>query len=118
MAHRGTTSGSTAIRSRAKIHCGVEGYDPWSVEMVQYRTSNAETSTMATHVEATFSNGVLTPDRPFAEQTRVRLEITPVEESTREKALAALKAIEERLQKRPVHGGGVRYTRDELHERR
>jgi len=75
---------------------------------------------MTTQVEATFSNGVLRPDQPlpFADQARVRLTIEPVEEWSRAKALAALESIQARLQERPIHGGGVRYTRDELHERR
>jgi predicted DNA-binding antitoxin AbrB/MazE fold protein len=75
---------------------------------------------MTTQVEATFTNGVLRPDQPLplADQARVRLTIEPVEEWSRDKSLAALASIQARLRERPVHGDGVRYTRDELHERR
>ena len=75
---------------------------------------------MTTQVEATFINGVLRPDKPLplADQARVRLTIEPVEEWSRDQALAALESINVRLKERPIHGGGVRYTRDELHERR
>jgi hypothetical protein len=50
---------------------------------------------MKTELMATVVNGVLKPDE----------------------VLAAWKAVEERLQLRPVHGGGKRFTREELHER-
>jgi predicted DNA-binding antitoxin AbrB/MazE fold protein len=75
---------------------------------------------MSAHVEATFINGVLKPDRPLflRDQTRVRLTIEPIEEWSVAKARAAWEAINTRLQERPIHGGGVHYTRDELHERR
>jgi predicted DNA-binding antitoxin AbrB/MazE fold protein len=75
---------------------------------------------MTTHVEATFTNGVFKPDQPLplAEQSRVRLTIEPIEEWSREKAIAAWEAIQERLKERPIHGGGMRFTRDQLHERR
>ena len=75
---------------------------------------------MTTHVTATFVNGVLKPDDalPLAEQSRVRLTIEPIEEWSPEKARAAWAAILARLAERPIHGGGRRYTRDELHERR
>jgi predicted DNA-binding antitoxin AbrB/MazE fold protein len=75
---------------------------------------------MMTQVEATFTNGVLKPDQPLAlpEQSRVRLTIEPIEDWSQKAALAAWEAIKARLRERPIHGGGVRYTRDELHERR
>lgn len=74
---------------------------------------------MTTQVEATWSDGVLKPDErvPLPEQTRVRLTIEPIEDRTAT-ALAAWQAIKARLNVRPIHGTGVRYTRDELHERR
>ena len=75
---------------------------------------------MNTQVEATFTNGVLKPDQPLplADQTRVRLTIEPIEEWSREKAMAAWEAILQRLKEHPLHFGGQRFTRDELHERR
>src|SRR5438132_12473863 len=75
---------------------------------------------MITHVDATLTNGVLKPDQPLplADQTRVHLTIEPIEGWSREKALAAWEAILNRLKERPIHGGGRRYSRDELHERR
>jgi hypothetical protein len=54
----------------------------------------------------------------LAEQTRVNLTIEPIEEWSPEKGLAAWEALKARLRERPIHGGGVRCTRDELHERR
>lgn len=75
---------------------------------------------MTTQVEATFTNGILKPDQPLSlpEQTRVRLTVEPIEEWSRNTALQAWNSIEARLRERPIHGGAVRYTRDELHERR
>lgn len=75
---------------------------------------------MTTHIEATFANGVFQPDETLSlpDQTRVRLTIEPIESWTPEKAKAAWETIQARLKERPIHGGGVRYTRDELHERR
>lgn len=75
---------------------------------------------MTTQVTATVVAGMLKPDQvlPLADQTRVRLTIEPIEEWTPEKGRAAWEAIVARLKERPIHGGGVRYTRDELHERR
>ena len=75
---------------------------------------------MTTQMTATVVGGMLKPDQPLslADQTRVRLTIEPVEAWSRDKALAALESIQARIEKHPIDGGGVRYTRDELHERR
>jgi len=75
---------------------------------------------MSTQVTATVVGGMLKPDEtlPLAEQTRVKLTIDAIEDWSREKALAAWEDLNARLRERPIHGGGVRYTRDELHERR
>jgi predicted DNA-binding antitoxin AbrB/MazE fold protein len=75
---------------------------------------------MTTRVEATLTNGILKPDQPLplADQTRVRLTVEPIEEWSPARALAAWEAIQARLGERPIHGTGVRYSRDELHERR
>lgn len=74
---------------------------------------------MVTHIEATFTNGVLKPDQPLglADQSRVRLTIEPIDDWSPEKARAAWEAILARLKERPIHGGGMRFTRDQLHER-
>ena len=75
---------------------------------------------MSTQVTATFVNGMLKPDEalPLAEQSRVRLTIEPIEDWSQEGAIAAWQALQARLRERPIHGGGKRFTRDELHERR
>lgn len=75
---------------------------------------------MSTQVTATFVNGMLKPDQPLllADQARVRLTIEPIEEWSQEGATAAWKSLQARLRERPIHGGGRRFTRDELHERR
>jgi predicted DNA-binding antitoxin AbrB/MazE fold protein len=75
---------------------------------------------MTTEVTATFVNGVFKPDQPLplADQTRVKLTIEPIEERSRAGATAAWESLKARLRERPIHGGGKRFTRDELHERR
>ncbi len=75
---------------------------------------------MTTQVTATVVGSMLKPDQTLslAEQTRVKLTIEPIEEWSREKAQAAWEALQARLRERPIRGGGVRYTREELHERR
>ena len=75
---------------------------------------------MATHIDATFIDGVLKPDQPLPlpESARVRLTVEPIEEWSAERAQAALDSLFSRLRERPINSGGVRYTRDELHERR
>jgi len=75
---------------------------------------------MTTQMTATVVNGMLKPDQPLplAEQARVRLTIEPLEEWSREKALAAWERIQARLKEHPLHFSGVRYSREELYERR
>ena len=78
---------------------------------------------MTTQTDATLINGVLKPDQPLPlpDRTRVRLTVealTPIEEWSPDKARAAWAAIQQRLRERPIHGGGLHCTRDELHERR
>lgn len=73
---------------------------------------------MTTQITATVVGGVLKPDEslPLAEHTRVKLTIEPiVDQPAPAAAWAALKA---RLGERPIHGAGMRFTRDELHDRR
>jgi hypothetical protein len=76
---------------------------------------------MTTHVSATLIEGMLKPDEtiPLPGLSRVRLTVEPIEETpTKTTAQGALEAIKARLRERPIHGGSVRYTRDDLHERR
>jgi hypothetical protein len=75
---------------------------------------------MTTQVTATFVHGMFKPDQalPLPEQSRVRLTIEPIEDWSPEGAIAAWEALKARLRERPIHGGGKRFTRDELHERR
>jgi len=76
---------------------------------------------MTTHVSATLIGGMLKPDEAIAlpDQTRVRLTVEPIEETPpKTTAQEAWQAIQNRLKERPLHFGGRRYTRDELHERR
>lgn len=73
-----------------------------------------------TQVTATFVNGMFKPDQPLplAEQSRVRLTIEPIEAWSPEKAQAAWEALQTQIREQPLHLGGKRFTRDELHERR
>lgn len=75
---------------------------------------------MSTQVTATFVNGMLKPDQPLLlpDQARVKLTIEPIEEWSQEGATAAWESLKARLRDRPIHGGGRRFTRDQLHERR
>lgn len=84
---------------------------------------------MKTQITATFTGGQFRPDEslPLAEDTRVNLTIEVVDDESdldeefhgdRAKSIAAWESIKARLKKRPIHGGGKKYTRDELYERR
>lgn len=75
---------------------------------------------MTTQMNATVIGGMLKPDQalPLADHSRVCLTIEPIDEWSPEGAKAAWEAIKARLQERPIHGGGLRLTRDQLHERR
>jgi len=75
---------------------------------------------MITQVTATFVDGLLRPDRALrlADQSRVRLTIEPIEDWSPAAAVAAWEATKALLRERPLHFGGQRYTRDEVHERR
>ena len=73
-----------------------------------------------TQVSATWTGGTFKPDEavPLADPTRVRLTIEPLVEWSPERATAAWAALQKRLREHPIHGGGMRFTRDQLHERR
>ena len=73
---------------------------------------------MTSHVTATVLGGMLKPDHelPLADHTRVKLTIEPISEAAQ--PVQAWEAIKARLRQRPIRALGLRYTRDELHERR
>lgn len=73
---------------------------------------------MRAEFTATIEGGMLKPDvtLPFPEHTRVKLTIESVE--SQGSSVAAWERLKDRLRQRPVHGGGMRFTREELHERR
>lgn len=75
---------------------------------------------MTTQVDATFQNGVLMPDTPlpYPDQFRVRLTIEPNESWSPEKAGQAWERFVALAAERPINSHGVRFDRDELHERR
>ena len=73
-----------------------------------------------TQVSATWTGGAFKPDEAvlLADQTRVRLTVEPLDEWSPERAKAAWEALQARLREHPIHSGGIRFTRDQLHERR
>ena len=72
---------------------------------------------MRTQVTATLMNGMLKPDESVSlpDQTRVLLTIEPITE--RAESAVAWQELKNRLQQRPVHAAGKKFTRDQLHER-
>jgi hypothetical protein len=82
------------------------------------RVLNWGSQHMTTEVTATVVGGMLKPDHALAlaDQTRVKLTIEPL--GPQPQPTAAWEALKARLQERPIHGLGRRFTRDELHERR
>ena len=76
---------------------------------------------MTTQLTATVVGGMLKPDESLQlpDQTRDRVTVEPISDvSPKTSAQEAWQSILARLTERPIHGGGLRYTRDELHERR
>ena len=75
---------------------------------------------MTTRVTATVVGGTLKLDQalPIADQTRVQLTVATLEDRPdAAAAIAAWEAIKARLRARPLHFGGIRYSRMKLHER-
>jgi hypothetical protein len=64
-------------------------------------------------------NGGLELDQrlDLPDQSRVRVAIEPLE-SWKTRVSAGWQSLKEFCELHPVHSGGRRYTRDELHERR
>jgi hypothetical protein len=73
---------------------------------------------MSAEITATVDDGILRPDAtlPFPDQTRVKMTIETLDAGA--DPSRAWEAIKARLRLRPIHGGGKRFTREELHERR
>jgi ribosomal protein S16 len=69
-------------------------------------------------ISATWTGGTFKPDEVVPDQTRVRLTVEPIDEWSPEGARAALEAIKRLVREQPISSGGVRYTREQLHERR
>ncbi len=71
---------------------------------------------MTTQITATVIDGMLRPDQTLqlADRTRVQVTIEPI--APKLDPVAAWESLKARLRERPIQG--VRYTRDELHERR
>jgi hypothetical protein len=64
-----------------------------------------------------FGGGVQLDERvELADQCRVRVTIIPVDQ-WKSRWNQALLALDELLTAHPIRSGGLRYTRDELHER-
>ena len=74
---------------------------------------------MTIRTTATVVNGMLKPDERIrlADQTRVNITIEPLGEWSLSAALAAWEAIKSQLRKRPLHFGGMHYSRSDLHDR-
>lgn len=73
---------------------------------------------MSQRLTGTIQDGVLKFDDPplgFPDRSRVVVILEPLTEV--EQRLAAWNSIEERLRQRPINAQGLRFTRDELHER-
>ena len=77
---------------------------------------------MTTHTTGTVVNGQLQLDQPLPlpNRCRVTVAVAPtvdIPADWRERMVAGLKAIEQLKLERPIGSGGLRFTREELHER-
>jgi hypothetical protein len=80
---------------------------------------------MKTKVTATVVNGMLElderiqlPDNSRVSVTVEAVEQPSVEPSADQRHKTGWEAFKQRIRERPVHSGGLHYTREELHERR
>ena len=73
----------------------------------------------STQITGTIVDGGVKLDRPIElpENSRMRVAIEPLEGS-RSAFAAGLAEWKSLCRRRPIHSGGRRFTRDELHERR
>lgn len=74
---------------------------------------------MKTEIMGTVINGSLKLDQPvpFADETRVAVTVQAAED-WRVQFRSGLDGLKRLIQERPICSGGLRYTREELHERR
>ena len=73
---------------------------------------------MSTHVSATLIDGVFKTDKSVGLENRTCVNLTIEPTTARCAAAAAWQTLTDRLKGRPIHTGGLRYTRDQLHEHR
>ncbi|MBP90290.1 MAG: hypothetical protein CMJ64_26895 [Planctomycetaceae bacterium] len=73
---------------------------------------------MQTQITATVVDGVIKPDQPLSlpNNTRVQVTVEPTED-WRVKMREGLEGMRRLIEEQPMRSGGLRYTRDELHER-
>ena len=73
---------------------------------------------MSITTDAVYENGTLKLQQalPLAEQERVRVTIEAKGDG-RNKLQAGLSALRQLCDEQPIHAGGSRFTREELHER-
>jgi len=95
-----------AVPTRAKKGKMKLGYALWRSKMKAQTTG-------------TLIDGVVQLDEPVSlpNNSRVSVSIEPLSIDPAQ-ARAAFEAFKKRIQERPIHSGGRRFTRDELHERR
>jgi hypothetical protein len=74
---------------------------------------------MVVSVNATVFNGGLALDEPVGlpNHYRVRVSVEPLPAAEQDWQ-AAFQAFQELCLKRPINSGGIRFSREELHERR
>ncbi len=73
---------------------------------------------MKAQTTGTLIDGVVQLDQPvnLPNNSRVNVSVEPMSIGPAE-ARAAFEAFKQRIRQRPIHSGGRRFTRDELHER-
>ncbi len=78
-----------------------------------------ETKTMTHVTTGVVVDGTIQLHEPLdlPNQTAVSVTVEPLP-AMGDDPEAAWERTQQRLRERPIHGGGQRYTRDELHERR
>jgi hypothetical protein len=74
---------------------------------------------MKLHATGTVERGQLKLDDALdlPDRTRVNLVVEAISE-TAQSGASAWASLQQRLRERPIHSGGIRFTRDQLHERR
>jgi hypothetical protein len=76
---------------------------------------------MTTQTTGTVMNGQLQLDSPLPlpdrSRVNVTVEVSKAQESWRQRMQQGLQALEKLKAERPIGSGGVRFTREQLHER-